>query len=64
MPATEPPAVVKLGISYQSVNRWENGRTKPLPLAQKQIKQLLRRMGDKGKDLLDKYFTRDLTDAS
>jgi DNA-binding transcriptional regulator YiaG len=27
----------KLGVSFQSVNRWENGRTKPLPVALKQI---------------------------
>lgn len=33
-------------VFYQSVNRWENGCTQPLPLALKQIKQMLRRMGD------------------
>jgi putative transcriptional regulator len=26
---------VKLGVSFQSINRWENGRTKPLPIALK-----------------------------
>ncbi|MEP0855603.1 helix-turn-helix transcriptional regulator, partial [Trichocoleus sp. DQ-U1] len=31
----------KLGVSFQSVNRWENGRTKPLPIALKQIEHLL-----------------------
>jgi DNA-binding transcriptional regulator YiaG len=46
----------KLGVSFQSVNRWENGRTKPLPLALKQIEALLHQMGDRGKDLLAKYF--------
>jgi DNA-binding transcriptional regulator YiaG len=46
----------KLGVSFQSVNRWENGRTKPLPIALKQIEQLLHQMGDSGKDLLTKYF--------
>lgn len=24
---------LKLGVSFQSVNRWENGRTQPQPLA-------------------------------
>ncbi|MFL9450665.1 helix-turn-helix domain-containing protein [Tolypothrix bouteillei VB521301_2] len=46
-----------LGVSFQSVNRWENGRTKPLPLALKQIEHLLYEMGDSGKDLLVKYFS-------
>ncbi|MBD1865409.1 MULTISPECIES: DNA-binding transcriptional regulator [Trichocoleus] len=47
----------KLGVSFQSVNRWENGRTKPLPIALKQIEQLLHQMGETGKDLLAKYFS-------
>ncbi|MBD0344657.1 MAG: helix-turn-helix transcriptional regulator [Coleofasciculus sp. Co-bin14] len=47
----------KLGVSFQSVNRWENGRTKPLPIALKQIEHLLYQMGDTGKDLLVKYFS-------
>jgi DNA-binding transcriptional regulator YiaG len=46
----------KLGVSFQSINRWENGRTKPLPMALKQIEQLLHQMGDAGQDLLVKYF--------
>ncbi|MBD1834464.1 helix-turn-helix transcriptional regulator [Cyanobacteria bacterium FACHB-472] len=47
----------KLGVSFQSVNRWENGRTKPLPIVLKQIEYLLHQMGDTGKDLLVKYFS-------
>jgi DNA-binding transcriptional regulator YiaG len=47
----------KLGVSFQSVNRWENGRTKPLPIALRQIEHLLHQMGDPGKDLLAKYFS-------
>ncbi len=47
---------LKLGVSFQSVNRWENRRTKPLPVALKQIEHLLHQMGDPGKDLLVKYF--------
>ena len=48
---------VRLGVSFQSVNRWENGRTKPLPIALKQIEHLLHQMGDSGKDLLVKYLS-------
>lgn len=47
----------KLGVSFQSVNRWENGRTKPLPLALRQIKTLLDEMED-SRDLLEWYFPR------
>lgn len=47
----------RLGVSFQSVNRWENGRTKPLPVVLKQIEQVLHQMGDRGKDLLVKYFS-------
>jgi DNA-binding transcriptional regulator YiaG len=47
----------ELGVSFQSINRWENGRSKPLPIALKQIEQVLRQMGDSGKDLLVKYFS-------
>ncbi|HEY9663742.1 MAG TPA: helix-turn-helix domain-containing protein [Allocoleopsis sp.] len=46
-----------LGVSFQSVNRWENGRTKPLPIALKQIEHLLYQMGEAGQDLLVKYFS-------
>lgn len=48
----------RLGVSFQSVNRWENGRTKPLPMALKQIELLLQQMGERGEDLLSKYFPR------
>ncbi|WP_026732709.1 helix-turn-helix domain-containing protein [Fischerella sp. PCC 9605] len=49
----------KLGVSFHSVNRWENGRTKPLPLALKQIEALLHSLGDRGEDLLAKYFSSE-----
>lgn len=61
---TQTQFALKLGVSFQSVNRWENGRTMPLPMALKLIEGMLRHMGDMGSDLLDKYFPRDLTDAS
>lgn len=31
----------KLGVSFTSVNRWENGQTKPSKLARRQIMNLL-----------------------
>ena len=32
----------KLGVSFTSVNRWENGQSKPSKLAQKKIETLIR----------------------
>lgn len=48
---------MNLGVSFQSIHRWENGRTKPLPIALKQIEPLLQQMGEAGQDLLAKYFS-------
>lgn len=55
----------KLGVSSQGISRWENGRTKLLPIAPlheyvnalKQIEHLLHQMGDRGKELLGRYFS-------
>jgi len=46
----------ELGVTCSSVNRWENGRSKPLPLAMQRIEDLLNQMGDRGRDLLAKYL--------
>jgi putative transcriptional regulator len=46
----------KVGVSFQSVNRWENGRNRPIPLALKQVERLLHDMGEPGENLLTKYF--------
>ncbi len=43
-----------LGVSFQSVNRWERGKTKPLPIILKQIKVMVKEMGESGSDLLER----------
>jgi transcriptional regulator with XRE-family HTH domain len=45
-----------LGVSFQSVNRWERNKTKPLPIVLKHIEAMVREMGENGSDLLAKYF--------
>jgi DNA-binding transcriptional regulator YiaG len=45
-----------LGVSFQSVNRWERGKTKPLPIVLKQIEVMVREMGENGSGLLARYF--------
>jgi len=46
----------KLGVTFSSVNRWENGHTKPSPLAMKQIEAIVLELGTKGKELHNEYF--------
>ncbi|KKD36209.1 MAG: helix-turn-helix transcriptional regulator [Limnoraphis robusta] len=46
----------KLGVVFQTVNNWENGRTMPTRMAQMLIRQQLEKMGEEGTDLLEKYF--------
>ena len=37
---TQEQLAQKLGVSWTTVNRWENKKTKPSPLAMKQIESL------------------------
>jgi transcriptional regulator with XRE-family HTH domain len=47
----------RLGVTFTSVNRWENGHAKPSPLAMKQIEELVIELGDDGQDLRDEFFS-------
>ena len=37
---TQEQFAAKIGVSFSTVNRWENGKGKPSPLAMKQIQNL------------------------
>lgn len=56
---TQEKFAAKLGVTYPTINRWENGRAKPSPLAIQKIKELLRKMGDRGRDLLNALSSND-----
>jgi putative transcriptional regulator len=45
----------QLGFTWGTVNRWENGRNKPSPIAIAQLEKMLLDMGDRGSELLVKY---------
>lgn len=47
----------RLGTTVLTVNRWENGKTRPDPRALRAIEQLLLDSGDATRDLYDRYFT-------
>ena len=53
---TQEKFAAKLGVTCLTVNRWENGRAKPSPMALRLIESMLREMGDRGKNLLERYF--------
>ena len=53
---TQEQFASQLGVICTTINRWENGRCKPSPLAIEKIEQLLEQMGKKGEDLLAGYL--------
>ncbi len=53
---TQEKFAARLGVTFPTINRWENGRAKPSPLAMQRIEELLQRMGERGADLLRKHF--------
>ncbi|MBD2596033.1 helix-turn-helix transcriptional regulator [Nostoc spongiaeforme FACHB-130] len=55
MGLTQEQFAASLGVTYSTTNRWENGRSKPSPLAMQKIEQMLNEMGEQGQKLLLKY---------
>ena len=61
---TQVQLAAELGVTYETINRWENGRIQPSPLALKQIRVVLEQMAqspssllrDEGAMLLKTYF--------
>ncbi|MEO0686780.1 MAG: helix-turn-helix transcriptional regulator [Cyanobacteria bacterium J06649_11] len=52
---TQDKFAAKLGVTLLTINRWENGRSKPSPLAMEKVEKLLFEMGERGENLLSKY---------
>ena len=50
---TQEKFAARLGVTLPTINRWENGRTKPSPLAIRTLRDLVASMGKEGKDLMD-----------
>lgn len=55
---TQEQQALHLGVTYSSINRWENGRGNPSPLAIQKIEVMLEQMGAHGQELLEKYTAR------
>jgi putative transcriptional regulator len=45
---TQEQFAAKLGVTFPTINRWENGHTNPSPLALRQIENLARGLGEQG----------------
>ncbi len=56
---TQEKFAAKLGVTFPTINRWENDRARPSPLAMEKIESLLRSLGDKGEALRKKHFGKD-----
>ncbi len=56
---TQEKFAAKLGVTFPTINRWENDRAKPSPLALEKIETLLRSLGEKGEALLKAYLGRE-----
>jgi len=54
---TQEKFAARLGVTFPTINRWENGRARPSPLALRQIEDFLRGLGDRGRDLLQEFFS-------
>lgn len=57
---TQEKFAAKLGVTLPTINRWENGRTKPSPLAIRNLRDLVASMGNDGKDLAARFSTCDV----
>lgn len=47
----------ELGVTFSTVNRWENGKSKPSPLAIKQLESLVDGLGTAGEGLRAEFFS-------
>ena len=56
---TQEKFAARLGVTFPTINRWENNRAKPSPLAMEKIESLLRNLGDKGEALHKTYFEKE-----
>lgn len=52
---TQEKCAARLGVTFPTINRWENGHSRPSPLALRQIAGLVRELGDRAADLASRF---------
>lgn len=53
---TQEQFAARLGVTFPTISRWENGRARPSPLAMEKIKTLIQSLGDRDSELLSEIF--------
>ncbi len=53
---TQEKFAAQLGVTFPTINRWENNRAKPSPLAVEKIEKMVRHLGERGQQLLAKHL--------
>ncbi|UBF24955.1 helix-turn-helix domain-containing protein [Kovacikia minuta CCNUW1] len=53
---TQEKFAAKLGVTFPTVNRWENKRAIPSPLAMEKLEGMARALGDRGQELLARFL--------
>lgn len=43
---TQEKFAAELGVTLPTINRWENGRSRPSPLALQKLRELIKTLGD------------------
>jgi transcriptional regulator with XRE-family HTH domain len=56
---TQEKFAAKLGVTLPTICRWENDRTKPSPLALRQVESLIESLGKDSSEFLKKYFPEE-----
>jgi transcriptional regulator with XRE-family HTH domain len=52
---TQEELAISLGVTFSTVNRWENGRANPSPVTSNLIEAKLKDLGERGQELLAKH---------
>ncbi|MHC0061883.1 helix-turn-helix domain-containing protein [Nostoc sp. UIC 10890] len=55
---TQEEFATSLGVTYSTVNRWENGHSKPSRLAMHRIEEMLAKIGTQREELLATYLPK------
>jgi putative transcriptional regulator len=64
MGLTQEKFAAMLGVTFPTVNRWENGRSQPSPLAMEKVVSLLDQMSHSLKEPLREHSKDRLTNTS
>jgi putative transcriptional regulator len=58
---TQERFAAQMGVSFSTVNRWENGHRQPLPVMLLRMRELLEKLGPEGSDLVHTYFSKSIS---